>query len=49
MDKYKTLNILGDGAFGNVYKAIHIKTGEVVAIKKMKQKYTSWNECVDLR
>lgn len=49
MDKYKTIKILGDGAFGTVYKASNIKTGEIVAIKKMKQKYTSWNECVELR
>jgi serine/threonine protein kinase len=40
---------LGDGAFGTVYKATNTKTGEVVAIKKMKQKYTSWNECIELR
>jgi protein kinase len=43
MDKYKTIKILGDGAFGTVYKATNIKTNEVVAIKKMKQKYTNWN------
>ncbi len=40
---------MGDGAFGTVYKASNIKTGEVVAIKKMKQKYSSWNECIELR
>lgn len=49
MEKYKTIKTLGDGAFGTVYKATNIKTGEVVAIKKMKQKYTSWNECIELR
>jgi len=43
MEKYKTIKILGDGAFGTVYKATHVKTGEIVAIKKMKQKYTNWN------
>lgn len=26
-----------------------MKTGEVVAIKKMKQKYSNWNECIELR
>lgn len=40
---------MGDGAFGTVYKATNIKTGEVVAIKKMKAKYTNWNECIELR
>ncbi len=49
MDKYKTIKILGDGAFGTVYKATNIKTNEIVAIKKMKQKYSSWNECIELR
>jgi protein kinase len=46
MDKYKTIKILGDGAFGTVYKAMNTKTNEIVAIKKMKQKYSNWNECV---
>lgn len=49
MEKYKTLKTLGDGAFGTVYKATNIKTGEIVAIKKMKQKYSNWNECIELR
>jgi serine/threonine protein kinase len=40
---------LGDGAFGTVYKAVNVKTGEVVAIKKMKAKYSNWNECIELR
>jgi len=26
MDKYKTIKILGDGAFGTVYKAMNTKT-----------------------
>ena len=33
MDKYKTIKILGDGAFGTVYKATNTKTNEIVAIK----------------
>lgn len=41
--------MLGDGAFGTVFKAVNIKTNEVVAIKKMKQKYSSWDECLELR
>lgn len=49
MEKYKTLSTLGDGAFGTVYKAINIKTDELVAIKKMKQKYKCWDECIELR
>lgn len=30
-------------------KAVNKKTGEVVAIKKMKKKFYSWEECMALR
>ncbi len=43
------MNILGDGAFGTVFKAVNNRTNEVVAIKKMKSKYRSWEECLELR
>ena len=49
MDRYKVIKIVGDGAYGSVYKAINATTGEVVAIKKMKKKFTSWEECMSLR
>jgi len=49
MDRYKILKIVGDGAYGNVYKAINKQTGEIVAIKKMKKKFSSWEECMSLR
>jgi protein kinase len=32
-----------------VIKAVNKKTGEVVAIKRMKKKFHSWDECVRLR
>lgn len=32
-----------------VYKATNINTGETVAIKKFKQKYEKWDECIELR
>ncbi len=43
MDKYKMGNYLGDGAFGSVVKAINTNTGQVVAIKSMKKKYSTWD------
>jgi len=43
------LKVVGDGAYGSVYKALNKNTGEVVAIKKMKKKFTSWEECMSLR
>lgn len=48
MDKYDLLNQIGDGTFGSVAKAVNKKTGQLVAIKKMKQKYYTWEECVKL-
>lgn len=48
MDKYDLLQQIGDGTFGSVAKAVHKKTGQLVAIKRMKQKYYSWDECVNL-
>ena len=46
MNKYKILNVLGDGTYGTVYKGINIETNEYVAIKQLKDKITSWNECI---
>ena len=36
--KYKILTILGNGAFGKVYKAMNVKTENIVAIKSIKKK-----------
>lgn len=49
MERYKLIKEVGDGTFGSVWRAIYKQTGEVVAIKKMKKKYYSWEECVNLR
>nr|ABG91275.1 putative mitogen-activated protein kinase 14 [Leishmania mexicana] len=48
MDKYEILAQIGDGTFGSVAKAVSKKTGQLVAIKKMKQKFYTWEECVKL-
>ncbi|AAZ10106.1 protein kinase, putative [Trypanosoma equiperdum] len=48
MENYQLLNQLGDGTFGCVVKALHKSSGQFVAIKKMKQKYYSWDECMKL-
>ena len=42
MEKYKIIKAMGDGAFGVVFKAIS-PNNEIVAIKKFKQKYNSWD------
>ena len=49
MEQYKIIKVIGDGTFGIVSKAVNIHTGEVVAIKKMKKKFLSWEECMQLR
>lgn len=49
MERYKITKTLGDGAFGSVYKAVVKGSNEVVAIKRMKKKFYSWEECLELR
>ena len=49
MDKYKIVKTLGDGTYGSVVKAVNKSTNEEVAIKKMKKKFYSWEECMALR
>ena len=49
MNRYKTIKPLGDGTYGSVHKAVNRTTGEIVAIKKMKKKFYSWEECMQLR
>ncbi|GMJ04030.1 hypothetical protein like AT4G19110 [Hibiscus trionum] len=49
MERYKIIEEVGDGTFGSVCRAINKLSGEVVAIKKMKKKYYTWEECVNLR
>ena len=50
MHNYVIISKLGSGTFGSVSKAIHIhdKTREIVAIKTLKQKYSSLDECMKL-
>jgi len=49
MNRYKITKQLGDGTYGSVLKAVNRSTGEVVAIKKMKKKFYTWEECMQLR
>jgi len=49
MNRYKIAKVLGDGTYGSVLRAQNKQSGEWVAIKKMKQKYYSWDECMKLR
>ncbi|KAJ3295268.1 hypothetical protein HK104_002858, partial [Borealophlyctis nickersoniae] len=49
MNHYRIVKQLGDGSFGSVLMAENVVTGDMVAIKKMKQKYYNWDECLNLR
>ena len=47
-DKFELIRVIGDGAFGQVILAQERATGEVVAIKRMKKKYSSWEKAMSL-
>lgn len=49
MERYTVIKEVGNGTFGSVWRALNKKSGEVVAVKKMKKKYYSWEECINLR
>ncbi|XP_077297580.1 uncharacterized protein LOC143919241 [Arctopsyche grandis] len=49
MNRYITLSQLGDGTYGSVVLGQRRDTGEKVAIKRMKRKYYSWEEAMNLR
>jgi serine/threonine protein kinase len=49
MDRYMIMKRVGDGTYGEVILATNKQTGEKMAIKRMKRKYYSWDECMSLR
>lgn len=49
MNRYNVTSKLGDGTYGSVLKAVNRETGDIVAVKKMKKKFFSWQECLQLR
>ena len=49
MERYSVVKVIGDGTYGTVCKGVIKDTGEFVAIKKMKKKFFSWDECLELR
>ncbi|KAK2107345.1 hypothetical protein P7K49_016859, partial [Saguinus oedipus] len=49
MNRYTTMGQLGDGAYGSVLMAKNNESRELVAIKRMKRNFYSWDECMNLR
>ncbi|XP_054984363.1 serine/threonine-protein kinase MAK [Sorex araneus] len=49
MNRYTTMRQLGDGTYGSVLMGQSKESGELVAIKRMKRKFYSWDECMNLR
>ncbi|XP_076017172.1 serine/threonine-protein kinase MAK isoform X2 [Genypterus blacodes] len=49
MNRYTTMKQLGDGTYGSVVMGRSNDSGELVAIKRMKRKFYSWDECMNLR
>ncbi|TWW78806.1 Serine/threonine-protein kinase ICK [Takifugu flavidus] len=49
MNRYTTIRQLGDGTYGSVLLGRSLESGELVAIKRMKRKFYSWEECMNLR
>ncbi|KAK8960878.1 Cyclin-dependent kinase F-3 [Platanthera guangdongensis] len=47
--RYRFFKEIGNGTCGNVYKALNLHNNEIVAVKKMKRKFYSWEECLSLR
>ncbi|OHT08189.1 CMGC family protein kinase [Tritrichomonas foetus] len=49
MRRFEELEVVGDGAFGVVTKCRDKETGELVAIKKIKKRFNSFDECLQLK
>ena len=49
MEDYEMITRLGGGSFADVYKAREKSTGDLVAIKILKKKYSKWEDCLELR
>jgi protein kinase len=49
MKRYEEIEVLGNGGFGTVTKSRDRQSGDIVAVKKMKQRYASFDECLQLK
>ncbi|KAK9144728.1 hypothetical protein Sjap_004631 [Stephania japonica] len=51
INDYEPMEVLDEGSYGCVWKAINKQSGDFVAIKELKDDFNcfSWKECLDLR
>ena len=49
MNKYEVLGVVGEGAYGVVLRCRNKDTGEIVAIKKFKNKYQNKKKAFEQR
>ena len=49
MNGYRVQGVIGDGSFGSVLQAVHLQSGETVAIKRLKRRYASIDDAMRLR
>ncbi|CAG0880451.1 unnamed protein product [Cyprideis torosa] len=49
MHRYEKVGVIGDGTYGQVLLYRRLDSGEKVAVKRMKRKYYSWQEAMQLR
>jgi serine/threonine protein kinase len=49
MDRFEIIKEIDEGAFGIVLMAKNRETKEIVAIKKIKEKFQKWEDCMKLR
>ena len=46
MKKYEIIKVIGDGTYGIVYEAINKETNQRVAVKRLKERFRSMEECL---
>jgi serine/threonine protein kinase len=49
MDDYRVQGVIGDGSFGSVLQAVHLPSGDTVAIKRLKRRYAAIDDAMRLR
>lgn len=49
MRRFYDVTLIAEGGFGIVSKAKDVETNQTVAIKKMKQKYSNFEQCIQLK